>query len=87
MAVNSPIQGSAADLIKSAMIALQTKLKQSRVRAKMLLQVHDELIFECHKEDADELMSLIKQAMEEALDLKVPLKVDIGDGQNWLEAH
>lgn len=87
MAVNSPIQGSAADLIKIAMINIQNSIENSQIRAKMLLQVHDELIFECHREDANELKQLIKQSMEQALTLSVPLEVDIGDGVNWLEAH
>ncbi len=87
IAVNTPIQGSAADLIKIAMISIQKKLDQTGLRANMLLQVHDELIFECHKDDLRALEALAKDAMETALALDVPLKVDIGHGKNWLEAH
>ena len=87
MAVNSPIQGSAADLIKLAMVSIQKKLEETQVRAKMLLQVHDELIFECHKDEIDDLKDLVRKGMEEALSLSVPLRVDIGEGTNWLEAH
>ena len=87
MAVNTPIQGSAADLIKIAMVNIQNKLDESTLRAKMLLQVHDELLFECHQEDVDSLRSLVKEAMERALELEVPISVDVGMGQNWLEAH
>lgn len=87
MAVNSPIQGSAADLIKLAMIAIQKKLDASELDAKMLLQVHDELVFECHQRDAEELTKLVVEAMEHAMELTVPLKVEAGQGHNWLEAH
>lgn len=87
MAVNTPIQGSAADLIKKAMIEVQKRLDQTSLRATMLLQVHDELIFECHKDDVTALSDLVQEAMESAWDLKVPLRVDVGSGNNWLEAH
>lgn len=86
-AVNAPIQGSAADIIKVAMINIYAQLKQNNMKSKMLLQVHDELVFDAHKEELDELKELIKQEMENAYSLSVPLKVDIGIGQNWLEAH
>ena len=87
MAVNSPIQGSAADLVKLAMIETQKRLDASGLDAQMLLQVHDELVFECHESVKDSVMSLVKDAMEHAMDLTVPLKVEIGAGKNWLEAH
>ncbi|GGE42235.1 DNA polymerase I [Psychroflexus planctonicus] len=86
-AVNAPIQGSAADIIKVAMIRIHEKLKKQNFKTKMLLQVHDELIFDVPKEELDDLQKLIKQEMENAYELIVPLKVDIGTGQNWLEAH
>jgi len=86
-AVNAPIQGSAADIIKLAMIAIQQKLSQENWEAKMLLQVHDELVFEVPKTELDALQNMVKEAMENAFSLEVPLVVDIGVGQNWLEAH
>jgi DNA polymerase-1 len=87
MAVNSPVQGSAADLIKLAMKKVQKKLDESGSGAKMLLQVHDELVFECPAREVHEVMNLIRTEMESAFDLGVPLKVDVSYGNNWLEAH
>lgn len=87
MAKNSPIQGSAADLIKIAMIQLITNLEKSELHTKLLLQVHDELVFECPKSELETVLPLIKSSMESAMDLKVPLIVDIDSGNNWLEAH
>ncbi|MCX6128262.1 MAG: DNA polymerase I, partial [Proteobacteria bacterium] len=87
IAVNSPVQGSAADLIKRAMAELQKKLEDSSFGAKMLLQVHDELVFECPRHEVEAVMQLIQSEMEQAMDLGVPLKVDLGFGENWLEAH
>jgi DNA polymerase-1 len=84
---NSPIQGSAADLIKVAMVKLDKLLEESGLSCKMLLQVHDELVFECPKDEIDKVIPLIKSTMEEAMDLNVPIEVDIGSGHNWLEAH
>lgn len=86
-AVNAPIQGSAADIIKIAMIRIQEKLKAGNFKTKMLLQVHDELVFDAHKEEIDTVKQLIKSEMENAYTLKVPLDVEIGIGENWLEAH
>ncbi len=86
-AVNAPIQGSAADIIKVAMINIHKKLKEKNFRSKMLLQVHDELVFDVHKEELENLKPLIKKEMENAFLLKVPLEVEIGVGRNWLEAH
>ncbi len=86
-AVNTPIQGSAADLIKLAMIKLAEALEKSRMASKMLLSVHDEIIFECPFEEKDRLMDLAKDVMEHVHPLKVPLKVNIGSGRNWAEAH
>ena len=87
MAVNSPIQGSAADLVKIAMINTQKQLNESGLDAKMLLQVHDELVFECKDSQVDAVKALVKSAMENAMKLSVPLKVEVGAGLNWLEAH
>lgn len=90
MAVNSPIQGSAADLIKVAMIAVNRRLKAESVDTKMILQVHDELIFETPEEELDRAKGLVKAEMEATggrLGLTVPLKVDLGVGRNWRDAH
>lgn len=87
VAVNSPVQGSAADLIKKAMVGVQKKLDESSYHAKMLLQVHDELVFECPEAETSQVMALIRNEMEHAYDLGVPLKVEISFGKNWLEAH
>lgn len=86
-AVNAPIQGSAADIIKIAMINIQKRLKNEKFQSKMLLQVHDELVFDAYKPELDKLKELIKYEMENAFKLDVPLVVDMGTGENWLEAH
>ncbi len=86
-AVNAPIQGSAADIIKLAMINIHKKLKEGNYKTKMLLQVHDELVFDAYKEEVDKLKKMVKFEMENAFKLDVPLDVEIGEGQNWLEAH
>ncbi|WP_019037605.1 DNA polymerase I [Psychroflexus tropicus] len=86
-AVNAPVQGSAADIIKVAMINIHEAMEEKNFKSKMLLQVHDELIFDAHKDELDELKALVKDKMENAFKLDVPLDVDMGTGQNWLEAH
>ncbi|MBW3517826.1 DNA polymerase I [Flavobacterium sp. NKUCC04_CG] len=86
-AVNAPIQGSAADIIKIAMIAIHKRLINENWKSKMLLQVHDELVFDAHKEELENLKTMIKSEMENAFVLEVPLVVDLGTGDNWLEAH
>jgi len=86
-AVNAPIQGSAADIIKIAMINIHKKLADGNYKTKMLLQVHDELVFDCYKAELDEMKSLIKSEMENAYKMSVPLDVEVGIGENWLEAH
>ena len=86
-AVNAPIQGSAADIIKLAMINIYDKLEAGDYKTKMLLQVHDELVFDVYKPELDEISKLIKNEMENAFKLSVPLDVEIGLGDNWLEAH
>lgn len=86
-AVNAPIQGSAADIIKLAMIEIHKQMKQANMRSKMLLQVHDELVFDAYKPELDALKSLVRTAMENAYELSVPLSVDMGIGAHWLEAH
>jgi DNA polymerase-1 len=86
-AVNAPIQGSAADIIKIAMINIHKKLAASNYKTKMLLQVHDELVFDVPKSELSEMKELIKSEMENAYTLKVPLDVEMGEGSDWLEAH
>ena len=86
-AVNAPIQGSAADIIKLAMIAIQDRLQNEKWKSKMLLQVHDELVFDVPKEEVNALREMVKSEMENAFEINVPLVVDVGVGNNWLEAH
>ena len=86
-AINAPIQGSAADIIKIAMININSELKKQSLKSKMLLQVHDELVFDVHKSEKDQIKDIVKTIMESAVKLKVPLKIDLEFGKNWLEAH
>ncbi|MFD2551753.1 DNA polymerase I [Bizionia sediminis] len=86
-AVNAPIQGSAADIIKIAMIKIYKQLQSSHYKTKMLLQVHDELVFDVYKPELDAIKHLVKTEMEQAFNLPVPLVVDMDTGNNWLEAH
>ncbi len=86
-AVNAPIQGSAADIIKLAMIQIHEKIKSENWHSKMLLQVHDELVFDVLKSEKDDFEKMVKTEMEKAFDIGLPLLVDIGFGTNWLEAH
>jgi len=86
-AINAPIQGSAADIIKIAMITVQKRMKQEGLRSKMILQVHDELVFDVLIEETKALESLVKHSMENAIDLTVPLIVEYKIANNWLEAH
>jgi DNA polymerase-1 len=86
-AVNAPIQGSAADIIKIAMINIHKKLKLENWQSKMLLQVHDELVFDVHNSELEKIQPMIKHEMENAFKMIVPLEVEIGSGKNWLEAH
>ena len=86
-AVNAPVQGSAADIIKIAMIKIHEKFQKSNFKSKMLVQVHDELVFEVHKKELEQVKKLIKIEMEQAYSFCVPLKVDMDQGLNWFEAH
>ncbi|MFV5698247.1 DNA polymerase I [Flavobacterium sp. ZT3R17] len=86
-AVNAPIQGSAADIIKIAMINIHEKLISENWKSKMLLQVHDELVFDVHNSELEKIQPMIKYEMEHAFKLDVPLDVDLGAGKDWLEAH
>jgi DNA polymerase-1 len=87
VAINMPIQGTAADMIKIAMIRIDGELQKRKAKTKMVLQVHDELVFDAHKDEAEELKPVIRELMETALPLEVPVVTDIGSGNNWLEAH
>ena len=86
-AINSPIQGSAADLIKVAMIDIHREMKKQKFESKMTLQVHDELVFDARKNELDDLRALVEDKMRNAIQMTVPIEVESGTGQNWLEAH
>jgi DNA polymerase-1 len=86
-AINAPIQGSAADIIKVAMIDVHFEIQKRDMKSKLLLQVHDELVFDAYKDELDELQALVSEKMVQAVNLEVPMVVDMGVGKNWLEAH
>ena len=86
-AINTPIQGTAADLIKVAMINIFHRLKEQKLKTKMIMQVHDELVFEVPEKEVDTVEKLVRSEMENAIELSVPIKVDVGIAKNWLEAH
>ena len=86
-AINAPIQGSAADIIKKAMIDVQKEMEKQNLESRMLLQVHDELVFDMKKSEKEILIKIVKEKMEQTITLDVPLVVDIGFGENWLKAH
>lgn len=86
-AINAPIQGSAADMIKVAMINIDAALRKENFKTKMILQVHDELVFDVYKPELETVKPIIEQYMKNALPLKVPVEVGMGIGENWLEAH
>jgi len=85
-AMNTPVQGTAADLMKLAMIKVQTRLQREKMRTRMILTVHDELVFEAPQAELEQAREVVRAEMEGAFPLKVPLRVDIGVGQNWKEA-
>lgn len=87
LAINTPIQGSAADLIKLAMVNISKRLNKINSKAKMILQIHDELIFEFPEEEVEEVKKVVREEMEGVIEFSVPIKVDIGVGRNWGEAH
>ncbi|MCB0769298.1 MAG: DNA polymerase I [Flavobacteriales bacterium] len=87
IAINAPMQGSAADIIKVAMVRIHDRIKKDGMRSRLLLQVHDELVFDAHNDEAQVLKAMVKETMEGAMSLDVPLVVDISLGKNWLEAH
>ena len=86
-AVNAPIQGSAADVIKLAMIEVDRAMRSSGMKSRMLLQVHDELVFDAVKDELDDLKALVVEKMEAAVSLEIPMIAEVGTGASWLEAH
>jgi DNA polymerase-1 len=88
LAINAPMQGSAAELIKKAMVSIAKWLQATpEIRAYMMMQVHDELVFEVHQQDVEQFKAKLKHEMEHAMNLSVPMIVNVGQGQNWEEAH
>jgi len=87
VAINTPIQGTSADMIKIAMINISDDIKRKNMKTRMIMQVHDELVFEVPEEELDQAKTMVVDRMEHALDLAVPVKVDVGVGKNWEEAH
>ncbi|MEL7265013.1 MAG: DNA polymerase, partial [Planctomycetota bacterium] len=87
LAMNSPIQGTAADMLKLALIRVHEALQQGEFKTKMLLSVHDEIVFDMHREEAETVPPVIRKAMETAMELNVPIVAETGIGNNWLEAH
>ncbi len=86
-AINAPIQGSAADIIKMAMISVHAEMKKKQVKSKMILQVHDELVFDVHNSEEVLIQDLVRKAMEKAVKLSVPMQVELKLADNWLDAH
>jgi DNA polymerase-1 len=86
-AINYPIQGSAADVIKQAMVNVFARIRREGLKSRLIMQVHDELVFEVPEEEKVVLEQLVRHEMEHAVPLRVPLKVDINHGRNWSEAH
>ena len=86
-AINTRVQGTAADMIKIAMSRIQKLVREGEYRSAMLLQVHDELVFDLHRDEVEALPPLVAQEMREAMPMQVPIEVEMGTGENWLEAH
>ena len=84
--MNAPIQGSAADILKKAMVELYQTMKEKNLKSKMLIQVHDELVFNVYNDEIEIMRELVKEKMEQVVKLSVPLKVDIETGKDWYEA-
>ena len=87
LAINTPIQGTAADILKTAMLRVQERLEHERVDAKMLLTVHDELVLEAHESEVDQTVEIVRSEMEGAAQLSVPLVVEVGVGASWAQIH
>jgi DNA polymerase-1 len=86
-AINAPIQGTAADMIKIAMIDIFGAMEKKKMRSKMILQVHDELVFDVHRDESELLKTMVMEGMQHAIELDVPVLVEMNEGKNWLEAH
>jgi len=86
-AINAPIQGSSADMIKVAMINVFNEMRTHNMRSKMILQVHDELVFDAHRDEVEQLKQIVREKMTHAIELDIPLVVDMNTGKDWLEAH
>jgi DNA polymerase-1 len=86
-AINAPIQGSAADIIKIAMIKIFRDISANSFRSRMIMQVHDELVFDVYKPEKEAVLEIIKEQMKNAYELSVPLEIEMSSGMNWLEAH
>ena len=87
IAINTPIQGTAADMIKIAMTRIQEQFKKRNLRSRMILQVHDELVFDLYRDEKETVVPLVQETMQHAIPMKVPILVESGTGKNWLEAH
>ena len=87
VAINAPVQGSAADIMKKAMLSVNDSLKEQKIDAKLILQVHDELVVESHEKDTEKVTKILTDSMSKAAKLSVPLEVEIGMGKNWDQAH
>ena len=85
--MNAPIQGSAADMIKVAMINIHKRFKESQIKSSMIMQIHDELVFDVHKSEIDKVKEIVLEEMKSAIPLNIPVEVEIEVGKNWLEAH
>ncbi|MCF8388695.1 MAG: DNA polymerase I, partial [Bacteroidales bacterium] len=86
-AINAPIQGSSADMIKIAMIRIFNEMRKQQLKSQMILQVHDELVFDVFKEEVEKIKPIIEENMKKAIKMKVPVEVDMNTGENWLVAH
>ena len=87
VAINAPVQGTAADIMKKAMLSVNDSLKKQKIDAKLILQVHDELVVESHEKDTEKVTKILTNSMSKAAKLSVPLEVEIGIGKNWDQAH
>jgi DNA polymerase-1 len=86
-AINAPIQGSAADIIKIAMVDIHNWMRKEKLQSRMIMQVHDELVFDVHKNEKDVMIKNIPRLMCDAVKLEVPMEVEVGVADNWLDAH
>jgi DNA polymerase-1 len=85
--MNAPIQGTAADIIKLAMVKIEERFEREKVRGSMILQIHDELLFEVEEDAVDAISAIVREEMEGVVSLRVPLRVELGSGKNWQESH